>query len=62
MKIVRKPWLCRALGQIGYIANSTHTVKVESWSAGRIYDRIGKKIVGTVKIILPDGVLCKLEK
>ena len=50
------------LSQIGYVANSTYTVKGESWSAGRLYDRIGKKAVGTVKIILPDGVLCKLEK
>lgn len=54
--------MMKGLGQIGYVANSTHTVKGESWSAGRIYDRIGKKAMGTVKIILPDGVLCKLEK
>ena len=54
--------MIKGLGQIGYVANSTHTVKGESWSAGRIYDRMGKKAVGTVKIILPDGVLCKLEK
>lgn len=54
--------MMKGLGQIGYVANSAYTVKGESWSAGRIYDRIGKKAVGTVKIILPDGVLCKLEK
>ena len=54
--------MMKGLGQIGYVANSTHTVKGESWSAGRIYDRIGKKAMGTVKIILADGVLCKLEK
>ena len=54
--------MMKGLGQIGYVANSTHTVKGESWSAGRIYDRMGKKAVGTVKIILPEGVLCKLEK
>ena len=28
------------LGCIGYVANSVRTVKGESWSAGRIYDRI----------------------
>ena len=54
--------MMKGLGQIGYGVNSAHTVKGESWSAGRIYDRIGKKAERTVKIILPDGVLCKLEK
>ena len=52
----------KGLGQIGYVANSAHTVKGESWSAGRIYDRIGKKAEGTVKIVMPDGVLRKLGK
>ena len=50
------------MGHIGYVANSVHTVKGESLSAGRLYDRIGKKATGTVKLILPDGVLCKLDK
>ncbi len=54
--------MLKGLGQIGYVANSTHTVKGESWSAGRMYDRFGKKAVGTVKYLLPDGVLCRLEK
>ena len=50
------------LSRIGYVANSTYTVKGESWSAGRIYDHIGKKALGTVKVVLPDGVICKLDK
>ena len=49
------------LGCIGYVANSVRTVKGESWSAGRIYDKIGDKAVGTVKFVLADGVICKLE-
>ena len=49
------------LSKIGYVANSTYTVKGESWSAGRIYDHIGKKDVGKVTVILPDGVICKLN-
>ena len=53
--------MMKGLGLIGYVANSTHTVKGESWSAGRIYDRFGKKATGTVKVVLPDGVLCKLD-
>lgn len=49
------------VGQIGYVANSPYTVIGESWSAGRIYDRIGEKASGEVLFVLPCGVLCKLE-
>ena len=52
----------KGIGQIGYVANSTYTVKGENWSAGRIYDRIGKKASGTVMLVLEDGVICKLGK
>ena len=31
------------LGKIGYVANSSYTVIGDSMSAGRIYDKIGKK-------------------
>ena len=54
--------ILKGLGHIGYVANSVHTVKGESCSAGRIYDRIGKKAEGTVKYVLPDAVVCKLDK
>ena len=38
-------------------------IRVMMKGLGQIgYDRIGKKAERTVKIILPDGVLCKLEK
>ena len=50
------------LDLVGYVANSVYTVKGESWSAGRLYDRFGKKATGTVKIVLPDAVICKLDK
>ena len=50
------------LGKIGYVANSTHTVRGESWSAGHIYDYIGKKAIGKVKLVLSDGVVCRLCK
>ena len=30
-------------GKIGYVANSPYTVIGESMSAGRLYDKIGKK-------------------
>jgi hypothetical protein len=50
------------LGKIGYVANTPCTVLGESMSAGRMYEKMGKKAVGKVKIVTPNGVLCKLEK
>ena len=49
------------LGLVGYVANSTHTVLGESWSAGRLYDKIGDTADGTILYVLDDGVLCFLE-
>lgn len=49
------------VGQIGYVANSPRTKIGESYSAGRIYDKIGDEAYGTVLYVLPKGVLCKLE-
>lgn len=34
------------LGKVGYVANSPKTVLGESYSAGRLYDKIGKKSHG----------------
>ena len=50
------------LGTIGYVANSPYTVKGESMSAGRLYDRIGDEAYGTVKYVLPQGILCELNE
>ncbi len=52
----------KGIGKIGYVANSHKTVLGETWSAGRMYDKIGKKAAGTAKVVLPDGVICKLDK
>lgn len=49
-----------ALGKIGYVANSTHTVLGDCMSAGRIYDRVGKKTYGEVVHVVSGGVICKL--
>ena len=54
--------MMKGVGHCGYVAKSTYTVKGESWSAGRLYDHIGKKAKGTVKLVLPDAVICKLDK
>ena len=49
------------LGLVGYVANSPYTVQGESFSAGRLYDKIGDVAYGRVMYILPKGVLCKAE-
>lgn len=48
-------------GQVGYVANSTNTVIGESYSAGRLYDKIGKKAKGKIVAVCDRGVLCKIE-
>ncbi len=49
------------LGQVGHVANSPYTVVGESYSAGRLYDKIGDRAEGTVLYVLEKGVLCFLE-
>ena len=53
--------LLDGLGLIGYVVNSPWTVAGESWSAGRLYDKIGDTAEGTVLYVLDNGVLCFLE-
>ena len=36
------------LGQVGYVANSPYTVQGESYSAGRLYDKISDEADGVV--------------
>lgn len=50
------------LGCIGYVANSPRTVVGESYSAGRLYDKIGDRAFVKVLYVMPTGVLCKLSK
>ena len=49
------------LGKVGYVANSPYTVLGESYSAGRLYDKIGDEAVGKVLYVLENGVLCTLS-
>ena len=51
----------KGLGRIGYVANSPYTLVGESYSAGRLYDKIGDTATGTVLYVLDKGVLCCLE-
>lgn len=48
------------LGKIGYVANSPYTVRGESYSAGRLYDKFKKKAQGTVRYVLDDALLCTI--
>lgn len=52
----------KGLGKIGYVANSTHTVIGTSYSAGRIYDMIGKNAKAKVVCVTKSGVICKIKK
>ena len=48
------------LGTIGYVANSPYTVLGESYSAGRLYDKIGDSAKGRILYVMPKGILCEL--
>lgn len=48
------------LGKIGYVANSPYIVLGESYSAGRLYDKISEEASGKVKFILDKEVICEL--
>ncbi len=53
--------MVKGLGHVGYVANSPHTVIGESYSAGRLYDKIGDKAKGKVVMISERGILCVLK-
>ena len=42
------------------MANSSYTVKGESMSAGRLYDKLGKKAKGKIVVVIPGGAICKV--
>lgn len=50
----------KGLGKVGYVANSPFTVKGESMSAGRLYDKIGDKAKGKVVFVVDSGVVCRI--
>ncbi len=54
--------LLDGVGHIGYVANSPYTVIGESYSAGRLYDKIGDSAKGRVKLITGRGILCALTR
>lgn len=50
----------KGIGKVGYVANSSYTVKGETMSAGRLYDKIGKKAMGKIVYVIPGGAICKI--
>ena len=54
--------LLDGVGHIGYVANSPWTVLGESYSAGRLYDKIGDTARGKVRLITDRGILCTLKQ
>lgn len=50
----------KGIGKIGYVANSTYTVFGDTMSAGRLYDKIGKKAKAKVVLVTPNGAICKI--
>lgn len=48
----------KGLGKVGYVANSSYTVKGKSMSAGRLYDKIGKK--AKIVFILDGSAICEV--
>lgn len=46
--------------KIGYVANSTSTVYKDTLSAGRLYDKIGKKAKAKIVIVFNSGAICRL--
>lgn len=52
----------KGLDKIGYVANSPYTTMGDSFSAGRLYDKIGKDAEGKIVYVVSDGVLCYVTK
>ena len=52
----------KGLGLCGFVANSTYTVEGDTMSAGRLYDKIGKKAKAKVVYVLPNRAVCKVIK
>ena len=53
--------MMEGLGHVGYVANSPYTVLGESYSAGRLYDKIDDSAEGTIMYVMDKGVLCFME-
>ena len=48
------------IGTVGYVANSTGTVFQGSFSAGRLYDKIGQTVMAQVCLLTHSSVVAKV--
>ncbi len=51
-----------AIGTVGYVANSCNTVAGGTMSAGRIYDKVGKKFYVRVMFTTFTKIICRIEE
>ena len=49
------------IGTIGYVANSHNTVYQGTFSAGRLYDKMGDSVCAQVMFITKSAVIAKIE-
>lgn len=47
--------------QIGYVANSIHTVAKGTYSAGRLYDKIGDNVVAEILVVIHHVAIASLS-
>ena len=52
----------KGIGKVGYVANSAYTVQGDTMSAGRLYDKIGKKAKAKIVYVIPGVLSSKLLK
>lgn len=52
----------KGLGKCGYVANSSFTVQGDTMSAGRLYDKLGKKAKAKIVYVISGGAVCKITK
>ena len=50
----------KGIGKVGYVANSAYTVQGDTMSAGRLYDKFGKKAKAKIVYVIPGGAICKI--
>ncbi len=50
------------LGTVGYVANSWSTVAGGTMSAGRVYDRVGKRFYARVLFTTSSKIICRVEE
>ncbi len=48
------------IGKVGYVANSTHTVPMGCWSAGRLYDTFETVAFAVVRFVTKETVIAEI--